>query len=77
MRALIFGGVQEKNVADLSMTFDSGETFNGEAVALTVIVIDAETKEKETIDFVIPKELGAELLVNLLTDEQWDAVVSV
>lgn len=75
--ALVLVAVEEKTVGDLSITFDTGETFDGPALVLTIKVVDVETKRKSLVDLVVPRSLGPELLVNLLTDEQWEAVCNV
>lgn len=75
-QALVLVAVEDKNNGDLEIEFDSGEEYVGKAIVLTIKVVDAETREKRLIDLIIPRAIGPELLVNLLTDEQWDAVCS-
>ena len=77
MSPLIFINVERKDVADLNMEFDGGESHSGVAVVLECLVVNAETTAKETLTLVVPKSTGYDLVRHLLTEDQWEAVTCV
>lgn len=72
---LVFVTVNEKNVGDLEMAFD-GKEFVDSAIVLECTMVDVASREKRAVTLIIPKSCGADLLVNLLTDDQWEAVTN-
>jgi hypothetical protein len=74
--ALVFIAVDRKDIGDLEMEFGNGESFSGEALVLECLMVDTETREKQTVTLVVPKTQGFRLVSALLTEDQLDAVLS-
>lgn len=77
MLEVMLYGVEGTDVADLEADFDSGYEHREPALVLDLLVVDMSDKTKKNLTLVVPQSMGPELLINLLTSDQWEAVCNV
>lgn len=68
--------VVEKNTGEIEMETTDGEATVEEVVVLTLRTMDPETMAIRNVDLAIPRSCGPDLLMNLLTADQFDAAIS-
>lgn len=74
-QTFVFVSVEGRETADLEVEIsDRDGPLIDKAIVLHVLALDASTSKKVKMTLVIPASSGANLLENLLTEPQWDAV---
>jgi hypothetical protein len=76
MSAQILVGVAERKNGSLTVEAKDGSEAVEPCVILDLEVIDSDSLEESVVEVIIPRSAGPELLMNLLTGDQWDALVN-